>query len=245
MKTLLAAAVISSMVATAANAGTLFYGGNTSYFFENFAYGAYNDSSAVLGDNFQAYDNFAVPVGQSWSITSIFANVGDPAYSSSLAANWFVRTGMTATSLGTLAASGTDVPGAISNIGGGALINGNLTSETLTVSLASALVLSGGQTYWFALQPISTSGSHTFVGGTTSNANAVGGPLDDFSYIVSSGAIQSANFDLSAGVIGTESPAGVPEPASLALLGAGLLGIAAVRRMTCSNRTDARPRLGR
>ena len=76
----------------------------------NFAYGAYNDSSAVLGDNFQAYDDFTVPVGQSWKITSIFANIGDPAYSTSLAANWFVRTGMTATSLGTLAATGLRIP---------------------------------------------------------------------------------------------------------------------------------------
>jgi hypothetical protein len=232
MKILLAATFIATATATVARAGTLFYGGDTSYFFQNYAWGEYNDTNTANNDNFQAYDDFTVPVGQTWTITSLFANVGDPAYSPSLAANWFVRTGMTATSLGTLVAEGTDLPGTISNVGAGALINGNLTSETLTISLPSPLVLQGGQTYWLALQPISRSTYHTFVGGTTSNANAVGGPLDNFNYSVSAGNIQALNFDLSAGIGGTSAPASVAEPAPLALLGVGVLGLAGVRRKT-------------
>jgi len=48
MKQLLAAAVMSAMVATGAHAETLFYGGDTSYFFENFGFLAISSGSKYI-----------------------------------------------------------------------------------------------------------------------------------------------------------------------------------------------------
>lgn len=232
MKSLIVAAAIAATLAAApahATMTTLFYGGDTSYFYQNYSYALYSEANANTGANYQAYDDFTVPVGQNWTVGGMFAHIGDPGDSASLSANWFIRTGVTTSSLGTLVASGSDVAGTISDSGVGDIINGELTSEKLSIGIAP-VVLSGGQTYWFALQPISPTTYHIFTGGTASNLNAVGGPLDNFSYWYIGTQIQAYNSDLSAGLTGTSVALPVPEPASLALAGSGWLMLAALRR---------------
>ena len=216
----------------AARATTLFYGGDPGFFIPGYAYGGYG--GATTYDNYQAYEQFAVPAGTTWSVTGLFANIGVYDYASNPTplANWYIRTGVTATSLGTLVASGTSMSGSTTDtLNGIALNGGTATGELQTITLPT-VQLTGGQTYWFAVQPADNSVYHLFVGGTTSHVNAVGGPLNDIAYDVYPTGINPTGFDWSEGVVGTSSVAAVPEPATWAmmLLGFAGLGFMAHRR---------------
>ena len=92
-----------------ARATTLFYGGDPGYIFAGQPYTWDGYGGANTFDNYQAYEQFAVPTGMTWSVTGLFANIGVVDYASNPTplANWYIRTGVTATSLGTLVASGT------------------------------------------------------------------------------------------------------------------------------------------
>ena len=232
IKRLLTTGMLLAACSTGARADVLFYGGDTNYFFQNFAWDAYSEQNSITGGDYRFFDNVSVPAGETWTVTGMFAHVGDPASSSSLNANWFIATGVTAASMGTPVASGTNAPGTLSDVGVGALLNGNITSEKLTINLGAPVVLSGGQTYWFALQPISLTDFHIFTGGTTDHVNAVGGPLDSATVAFAAGVGQNISFDASAGLLGTKdvtvTPA--PEPMTAALLATGVAGVLTARR---------------
>lgn len=209
----------------AARATTLFYGGDPGDFIPGYAYGGY--AGATIYDNYQAYEQFAVPAGTTWSVTGLFANIGIYDYASNPTplANWYIRTGVTATSLGTLVASGTSTPASTTDTLNGFALNGHTaTGELQTITLPTTLLLTGGQTYWFAVQPEDNSLYHLYVGGTTSHINAVGGPLNDIAYDSYPTGINPTGFDWSEGVIGTATVAAVPELSTWSMMILGFAG---------------------
>jgi PEP-CTERM motif len=211
----------------AARAETLFYGGDPGYIFpgQPYTYDGYGGANAY--DNYQAYEQVAVPAGETWSVTGLFANIGVVDYDSNPTplANWYIRTGVSAASLGTLVASGTSTSASTTDTLNGITLNTNATGELQTITLPTPLELTGGQTYSFAVQPTDNSTYHLFIGGTTSHVNAVGGPLNDIAYDAYPTGINPAGFDWSEGVIGTASVAPVPEPSTWAMMLLGFAGI--------------------
>jgi hypothetical protein len=127
---------------------------------------------------------------------------------------------------GALIASGTSTLASTTDTLNGFALNGaTATGELQTVTLSFALQLTGGQTYWLAVQPTNDSIYHLFVGGTTSHVNAVGGPLNDIAYDAYPGGINQTGFDWSEGVIGTSSVAAVPELSTWAMMRFGVAGL--------------------
>jgi hypothetical protein len=59
---------------------TLFYGGDPGDFIPGYSYGGYGGGNNF--DNYQAYEQFAVPAGTTWSVTALFANIGVVDYAS-------------------------------------------------------------------------------------------------------------------------------------------------------------------
>jgi hypothetical protein len=217
----------------AAQSTTLFYGGDPGDLFPGYAWGGYGGANAY--DNYQAYEQFAVPTGATWSVTGLFANIGIVDYASNPTpiANWYIRTGVTATSLGTSLASGTSTPATTTDTLNGFTLNGSTATGVLqTIALPAALQLAGGQTYWFAVQPKNNSDYHLFVGGTTSHVNAVGGPLNNIAYDSYPAGINPTGFDWSEGVLGTSTVAAVPELStwSMMILGFAGAGLMVYRR---------------
>ncbi len=222
-------------VVSRAYADTLYYGGDPSQFIPGSYYVAENVINS--GIDIEVYDDFTIPVGQTWTITGFFAQIGNPDSRTPVPlAHWDVRTGMTSSSEGTELTSGTSTTATTSTTPLPYNLN-HSPSETLTISLPTPLVLSGGQTYWFNLTPIDPNGFNMFVGGTTSHTNGVGGPQDRFAIIdlksnqgTYYGPSAWNNVDASMGVLGTSSsPATVPEPSSLCLLATGAAWIARIR----------------
>jgi len=123
-------------------------------------------------------------------------------------------------------ASGTSTTGSTTDtLNGIALNGGTATGELQTVTLPTTLQLTGGQIYWFAVQPTDSSLYHLFVGGTTSHVNAVGGPLNDVAYDIYPTGINPTGFDWSEGVIGTSSVAAMPELSTWAMMILGFAGV--------------------
>jgi len=224
---------LACFVATA-HADTLYYGGDTSYFLPGYSMEDYNMITAYNDD--RVFANVTVPVGQTWQVTGIFEQIGNPDPSvPNPAAMWSFRTGMSTTSQGTEFASGqsTSANTTISNISG-LVINGSLQGQLLTVTLPTPVTLAGGQTYWFSLAPEDPSFYNMFVGGTIDHANAVGGPQDNYSLVdindlypsaFGGTSIQEWNNDGSMGLLGTEGTPSVPEPSSLVLAASAMGGL--------------------
>lgn len=224
LRPILAVGVILCCSDYAARATTLFYGGDPEYFAPPFSYGGPAGANAFEND--QAYEHFAVPAGQTWSVTGLFANIGDYDLSANPTplANWYIRTGVTTASLGTLVASGTSTSASTTDtLNGFGLNGGGATGVLQTITLSTPVLLAGGQTYWVAVQPTDNSPTHLFMGGTKAHVNAVGDPLNSVTYS-QPGGISPDNFDWSEGLIGT-SVAPVPELSTWAMMLLGFAGL--------------------
>jgi hypothetical protein len=205
------------------------------------------------------YDNFIVPAGQTWNVTSLFANIESNAGPISTA-TWQIRKGVSAGNGGTLVASGDG--NAVQTPTGGPVIDPTTTAYTLTENIPTVALTSG--TYWLTFAPDIPLGS-AGVGvnaylETTSGANAVGTPPgnDGNSFVNTTGAgapvphnytptsdpsIEGpGTWDYSLGVNGTAQPAAtaVPEPSTLVMWAMfGLSGLAAAARRRLMTRRSA------
>jgi hypothetical protein len=180
------------------------------------------------------YDNFIVPVGQSYTITGAFSNNAmyiDPT-GSTLTAYWEIRSGVSAGNGGTLLASGdgtdtTTNTGLSFNFGGQSIPVYKNEVDGLSVTL-------GAGTYWLAVAPDVHSQDSYIV--TTSGANAIGSPPgnDGNSFFSSTFFSQSfvptsdpslegpGTWDYSMGIIGTSTTITIPEPSTMIVGLAGL-----------------------
>jgi hypothetical protein len=180
-------------------------------------------------DYARVYDDFTVPVGESWNITSIFSNNLmdlNPA-----TAYWEIRSGVSAGNGGTLLYSGTDS----ASVTGTGRSGFGYNEYTVAVDISALNIILGPGTYWLAVQPIDfATGTRSFASNTF-GLNAINDVDSGNAFVDSS--FFGLNFtnandwgsfsDFSMGVIGTS---GVPEPATVGLVGAALVGLAFIRR---------------
>jgi hypothetical protein len=173
------------------------------------------------------YDDFIVSEG-GWTIDSVWSNnrIYGTEVPNVTIANWEIRSGVSAGNGGTLVASGSGTP-TLNFLG----YSGTYTHYQVLFSGLSVPLTPG--TYWLGVAPV-LSNSETYIV-ATSGANAVGEPQGnnrnsfwDSNY----GYFSASEFgdplgDYSMGVAGAST---VPLPASLPLLGSGLLGLAGCRR---------------
>ena len=187
------------------------------------------------------YNNFIVPVGQTWTITNVFSNNQLLYYAAPVTAAWEIRSGMTAGSGGTLVASGDTA--ATATLLTPADGNAYFAPEYQISATVTNVTLSAG-TYWLAVAPDSLGYYYdeSFIE-TTSGANAIGMPPgnDGNSFLNNNlpgtGNLNFAasNLDYSMGVMGVVGPnATVPEPGSSLMLAVALAGVGGwVRRHRC------------
>ncbi len=231
---------VSVVVPTgSARAATLWYSGD---FDLNDATTNQNNVPIQIGTSYVleralVYNNFIVPVGQTWSITSVFSNNQLAYVVPPTSAAWEIRTGLTAGQGGNLIASG-DTAATATLLTPADGIN-YIAPEYRVEATVAGLTLTAG-TYWLAVAPDSARyfGDQSFIE-TTSGVNAVGLPpgsngnsfLDNNLPGGGKLTFAASNLNYSMGVVGT---AAVPEPASAILLVAALAGVPALlRRHRC------------
>ena len=203
---------------------TLWYNGDF-----NGVNGLANERNTVVSQA-AVYENFIVPTGQMWNITSVFSD--NLANTTIGAADWEIRSGVAEGNGGTLLGSGSNAAATVSLTGrsGFGFLEYMVQVNGLNLTL-------GPGTYWLNVTAVGNGGGRSF-NSTTSGAHCVGTPCGNdqnaffnstfFGTYFTSTANESQPYDYSNGVIGTV----VPEPATVALLtcGVGALLIALRRR---------------
>jgi hypothetical protein len=207
-----------------ARAETLFYGGD----FVGYAW--YADALANENDQMDhgnpygaaVYQNFVVPKGQIWQVSSLFSN--DLMSLAPRTAYWEIRTGVSEGDGGALVASGMRADAYH--------LKGTYGESTNTVSGLSVLLSPG--VYWFTVVPDAPNQQGTSSNTNTFGLNSIGEQMTDEQYFNSP--FYGYNFAsagdigvfpiFSSGVMGTR----VPEPSVLTLIASGLLAAAGVAR---------------
>jgi len=215
-----------------ANADSLyFYGGDFDPNNPN-ANGLANETDAIIGGNpygAAVYQNFYV-TNFDFIVTELFTN--NLSQLTPSAGYWEIRSGVSAGYGGTLIASGTR---SVTNIP--TLRTGFGYTEFTNTIYGLNVPLAPGE-YWFTVVPVCTSCAGRSFESNTFGLNSVGTSQANEQYANSPffGAnFANANQDgvfpnFSAGVYATWGAAVTPEPSSLALLGTGILGLAATVR---------------
>jgi hypothetical protein len=216
--------LIAVLLNLCANADILFYGGD---FIPNFWY---SDSLSNENDNFvygnpygsAVYQNFVVPAGQTWNVTSLFSN--DIMTLSPPTAYWEVRSGISEGNGGTLLASGSGTDSYN--------LKGDFEEYTNTVSGLN-LKLGPGM-YWFTVVPEAPGQQGRSYNTNTFGMNSIGNQKSDeqyfnspfFGYNFTNADNLSIFPRFSDGVIGTANP----EPSTLVMFASGALAVAGMVR---------------
>jgi hypothetical protein len=196
-------------------------------------------SSTSGGVDGRIYENFIVPTGQTWTITSVFSNDVTSPFNSfaSTTAAWEIRSGVSAGNGGAVVASG-DGADTRTNTGRTSTVFAPFRTTEFKNQVSGLHVTLLPGTYWLSVAP-DTDGavdSYWYVS-TTSGAAAVGTPPgnDGNSFFTSSfqgdfftptsNLEGPGNWDYSLGVAGTTALA-TPEPTSMTLLVAASFGFA-------------------
>lgn len=197
-----------------------------------------NFAGSYILEESLVYDDFVVPAGQSWSLTSLFTDDQVGFAAAPTTATWEIRSGVSGGNGGTLVASGDS---AVTQTLITAADANNYIDPEYKISVAvSGITLSAG-TYWMAVAPDSTGyyGDQSYIE-TTSGAGAIGLPAgndgDSFlnNNLTGPGELTFApsSLDFSAGLSGTATV--VPEPLDLPMLGLAVIAIGLVRRRRVS-----------
>jgi hypothetical protein len=208
--------------------GSLFYGGDFDPSNPN-ANALTNERNTQVSQS-NVYQNFIVPAGQHWNVSSLFSNNLVTQGTPFVAADWSIRQGVSSGNGGTLVAGAMNAPVTITPTGrsGFGLVEDSFSVNTPGLTL-------GPGTYWMNVTPVGTGSGRSF-NSNTFDLNKVGQDIANQQFLNSP--FFGANFEntndfgtfpnFSDGVIGTLQGAGggVPEPSTLALFaigGAGLL----------------------
>jgi hypothetical protein len=189
------------------------------------------------------YDDFIVPTGQTWSITSVFSN-NLLSVDNVTSAYYEIRSDISLDDGGSLLFSGTELASQVDTGRNGF----GVEESTVTISGLSGIMLAAG-TYWLTVNPIVSGDQDLSYITTTSGANAIGMPPgnDDNSYIAGSYYESNGNndfdpasditgyspADFSMGVSGTAMSA-VPEPSALVM---GVIATVSLAGYTCRVRS--------
>lgn len=184
----------------------------------------------------RVYDDFIVPVGQTWSVSALFSN--DAADFAPVAYDWEIRQGVSAGDGGTLlfsasGASGTSTPTGRQVVG--------ISEFHFEVPVSFDL---GPGTYWLMVRPVGQGVGFSYAS-STSGANGVGSPQgndgDSFFSATSFGAnftpigrlLSSTDFSMGVkGVVqGDRSPNPEPTPAVAGLACIASVGAVFSRRL--------------
>jgi hypothetical protein len=174
------------------------------------------------------YDDFVVPEGVTWNVTSVWSNNGQGSYTTAVGAAYDIRQGVSAGNAGILVASGWDESGVRSPTGRSM---GTIPEYQITVDV-SGVILTPGR-YWLRVTPHNWGDNPTYSYiSDTIGTNAVGNPPGNSgkAYLTDSygNYFLAIAGDYSMGLAGDVNQ--VPLPASLPLLGSGLLGLLGLGR---------------
>lgn len=134
--------------------------------------GLANESNTTTADA-HVYDNFIVPAGPGWDITSVFSN--DLSSTVISGATWEIRRGVSSGNGGTLVASGNTATPTVTPTGRSGF---GFTEYTVEVAVSPSLhlpPLPAGQFYWLNVTVVGNGTGRAF-DSTTAGANAVGTP---------------------------------------------------------------------
>jgi hypothetical protein len=213
-----------------AHAATLWYNGDL----DNRDAASNQTATTPTGVDSLVYDDFIVPAGQKWTITSVFSNdVKTPFFTvaNPTSVAWQIRSGVSSGNGGTVVASGTATGS--SNIS--VVANGtssvfapfSATQDTITAKNLSVVLNSG--TYYLSVAPVTTGVDDTaWYISSTSGLNAIGNPKGNDgnsydesiafgnNYTPESTLEGGGTWDYSMGVAGTFVV--TPEPSSMMLM---------------------------
>jgi len=182
--------------------------------------GLSNEENTIVSQG-STYDNFIIPAGQLWIITSVFSD--NLLNTNVTGATWEIRTGVSAGNGGTLVASGMTTTPVVTPTGRSGF---GFTEFMVEVPGASA-ILAAGQ-YWLNVTPVGDFGGRSF-NSTTSGASCVGTPCGNDGNSFWNSSFFGANF-----ISGTDATGLSPCDFSM-----GVNGIAFIPRAT----PTPRPRL--
>jgi hypothetical protein len=204
-------------------------------------------ATSASGVDGAVYDDFIVPFGQKWTITSVWSNnVEDPFFSSPSVKSvaWSIRSGVSAGHGGTVVASGSTTSGNTTETADGTSVvyAPFPANQVTTTGKGMSVVLTAG-TYWLSVAPVTTGTDASFFAvSTTSGTNAVGSPPGDdgksyfFSNALGDNFVptstleaylgEGSTWDYSMGVAGTFVVS--PEPSSMVLMLAACFGLPAL-----------------
>jgi len=194
------------------------------------------NSQGFFFPNAAVYNNFVVPVGQTWTIDRVFSNDQTSEPQLITQAHWEIRTLVTVGNSGTLVASAT----AAASWTATGRNQSPYTEYTLTVSGLNVVL--GAGTYSLEVTPVGNSTGAAYLSQTDGTNSS--GTVDTTAFFNSSS--YGANFADASGLIGNSfgfsegvfgasaSSIPVPEPSSLlvtGLIGLGALVVSSVRRL--------------
>jgi hypothetical protein len=222
-----------------ARAATLWYNGDL----DNRDAWSNQTASVATGVDSLVYDNFIVPAGQKWTITSAWSNdVENPFFTSPRVSSvaWQIRTGVSAGNGGTVVASGTATgSNATEAADGTSAVFAPFSANQETITAKGLSVVLNPGTYWISVAPVTTGADDSFFYvSSTSGLNAVGTPpgndgnsydnsvADSNNYASLSNLEGGGNWDYSLGVAGTFVV--TPEPSSMAMMLAASFGLPAL-----------------
>jgi hypothetical protein len=230
---LIAAFAFNTSVRAQALPGSLWYNGD-----RNHTNGLANerDDSVGFGLYAHVFDDFNVPAGQTWTVTSLYSNNYNNYIESggtTTAVEWSIRQGITNGNGGTLIAGGTAGPG---NLAFFFKDTGDFGFSEYTVQALNLTIYLAPGTYFLNVTPVGNGFGRSF-DSDTSGLNCVGTPCGNngnafFDSNEGSGSHYQGpiNTDFSMGVIGMV----VPEPRLWAMMAMGavvLLGVQRLRRL--------------